>query len=259
MSAKQQRLLDVWLVDLNEVYAAVPFTVVADWLQQGRLLPADKVRLRGNQKWHAIEAVPALAPYLPRAEPTAAHDQAEALQPVDLDVGWGRRHDEEDEDVDMIPLIDISLVLLIFFMMTATVSSGVFSTINTPAAQHQLQTLTQGSYWVGVDVRSRSGTVEKGENGRPLPWYSFGKDDEELLAPTLQVEEVLGALGKEVQSYQGEVKVRLKAERSLPIETVKDTTLRLQGLESQINRERGKSAPRVAFEILGEVSEPQTK
>ena len=35
-----------------------------------------------------------------------------------------RRRDDEDDDVDMIPLIDISLVLLIFFMMTATVAGS---------------------------------------------------------------------------------------------------------------------------------------
>ena len=42
---------------------------------------------------------------------------------------------EEDDDPDMIPLIDISLVLLIFFMMTSTVAV-VSSQINVPEVQN---------------------------------------------------------------------------------------------------------------------------
>src|SRR5437764_14856943 len=109
--AANERILDVWLVDSKEVYSAVPFTVVTDWLQQGRLLAEDRVRLAGNKKWHPLSAVPAFAPYLPKEEPLAAGDQAEALEPVELGLDFHRPQEDEDEDVDMIPLIDISLVL----------------------------------------------------------------------------------------------------------------------------------------------------
>ena len=44
-------------------------------------------------------------------------------QRVEFDDGWGRPHGDEDDDVDMIPLIDISLVLLIYFMMTSAISA----------------------------------------------------------------------------------------------------------------------------------------
>ncbi len=131
-------MLDVWIVDLNKVYTSVPFTVVTDWVQEGRLLHADRVRLAGKEKWHAVEAVPALLPYLPKPAPLAAEDRAEALEPVELGFQSPRVHEAEDDDVDMIPLIDVSLVLLIFFMMTSAISSGVFSNIATPEAKHQL-------------------------------------------------------------------------------------------------------------------------
>ena len=39
--AEKRRFLDVWIVDSNTVYREVPFTVVADWVQQGRLLEDD--------------------------------------------------------------------------------------------------------------------------------------------------------------------------------------------------------------------------
>ena len=38
--AEKRRFLDVWIVESNTVYQEVPFEVVADWLQQGRLLIA---------------------------------------------------------------------------------------------------------------------------------------------------------------------------------------------------------------------------
>jgi biopolymer transport protein ExbD len=255
--AGQERVLDVWLVDLNEVYSAVPFTVVADWLQQGRLLAEDRVRLAGNKKWHTINAVPAFAPYLPHPEPLEAQDQAEALEPVELGLDWGRPQEEEDEDVDMIPLIDISLVLLIFFMMTASVSSGMLSPINTPAARHQLEHLAQGSYWVGVDLKGEKGVVAKDDNGRPRPWYSLGKDRDTIVPPTTSIEEVTAALAKQIESAEGDVKISLRAERSLTIDVIRDVTAELQGVEAKLNREAGRKPLR--FEIMGEVSEPQEK
>src|SRR5262249_42493031 len=45
---------------------------------------------------------------------------------------WKKPADDGDEDVDMIPLIDISLVLLIFFMMTTAIAA--ISRISVPDA-----------------------------------------------------------------------------------------------------------------------------
>ncbi len=234
----------------------MPFTVVADWLQQGRLLAEDRVRLAGNKKWHTFATVPAFAPYLPKEEPLQVQDEAEALEPVDLGLDWRRPQEEDDEDVDMIPLIDISLVLLIFFMMTASVSSGILSPIDTPSARHQLEAIVNDTYWVGLEVSSRGGKTDKSE-GRVLPWYSLGKDRIELVQPTRNLEEVTAKLAQELQSEQGEVSIRLRADRTLSIEAVRDITLELQGLEKQINNQRDKSKGQLKFEILGEVSEPK--
>src|SRR5262249_15176299 len=149
--ANPQRILDVWIVDLKKVYTGVPFTVVTDWLQEGRLLPADRVRLTGKEKWHPVDKVPALTPYLPKPQPRAVEDRAEAAAPAELGFPSPKLVEGEDEDVDMIPLIDVSLVLLIFFMMTTAIASGVFSPIPTPAARHQLATISGDMYWLGID------------------------------------------------------------------------------------------------------------
>lgn len=256
--ADKQRLLDVWIVESNTVYRAVPCAVVTDWLQQGRLLAEDRVRPAGSKVWYPLEKVPAFTPYIPKAEPLRADDKAEALEPVDLDVTVQRRLEAEDEDVDMIPLIDISLVLLIFFMMTASVSSGFLSTINTPGAKHQLATITTDSLWIGIDSKSRGGNVEKGPDDKALPWFSFGKDTTELLPPTIQVAEVLGALEKAVNPAEGEVKIRIRADRNLPIETIKGITLDLKNLEIRLNAARDSRA-QLKLIVTGEVSEPQGK
>jgi biopolymer transport protein ExbD len=236
-----QRVLDVWIVDLNKVYTGVPFTVVTDWLQQGRLLATDRVRMAGKEKWHFIEAVPALTPYVPKAEPLTAEDRAEAEEPIELGLESPKVHEAEDDDVDMIPLIDVSLVLLIFFMMTTAVASGVFSPINTPAAKHQLASISADMLWIGIELKEQT------------TWFSLGKDKEKtqyLVNPTMDGEEVSKALAEE-----GEVKVRLRADKNLPIETIKGVTLDLQELETRLNRGREAGKGRVQIIVLGEVSE----
>src|SRR3954471_24671303 len=184
MASKPDRVLDVWITETNAVYTGVPFSVVADWLQQGRLLADDRVRLAGKQQWHPITRVPALSPYLPREEPLETAGPAEALEPVDL--GWNWRHpgESDDEDVDMIPLIDISLVLLIFFMMTATVSSGIFSPITPPEVRFAAGSLAADQFWIGIDTKSAGGVTKSGPDGKALPWYSLGKENTELAPPT---------------------------------------------------------------------------
>jgi biopolymer transport protein ExbD len=244
------RMLDVWIVDLNKVYTGVPFTVVTDWLQQGRLLGSDRVRMAGKEKWHLIEAVPALTPYVPKAGSLEVDDRAEALEPIDLGFQSLQVREGEDDDVDMIPLIDVSLVLLIFFMMTTAIASGVFSAIPTPAAKHQLASIIADMYWIGIEKN-----IDK-QTKQPVVLYSLGKDSEKkhLAEPTRDGTEMLAEFARELDQAQGEIKVRLRADKSLPIETLKDLTLDLQELETRLNRGR-EAGKRVQLTILGEVSE----
>jgi biopolymer transport protein ExbD len=243
----QVRLLDVWLVDLNKVYTGVPFTVVTDWLQQGRLLPADRVRLAGKAKWHLIEAVPALTPYVPTAQPLAVEDRTAALEPIELGLESAKVQEGEDDDVDMIPLIDVSLVLLIFFMMTTAIASGIFSPIPTPAAAHQTETISSDMYWLGIAIDDTTKDT----------LFSLGKDTDKsgyLVKPTTNDDMIVEGLVKELQSAEGDVRIRLRADKRLPIETIKTATLGLQELEVRVNKGRD-AAKRVKIIVLGEVSE----
>lgn len=122
--------LDVWYVSAEKVYRGVPFQVAAGWVEQGRLAATDKVRpTRTNDAWVAVSAHPLLADYLPlkagTKPPPAAVAVATTVAPVEAPEPESyRKIEPEDDDVDMIPLIDVSLVLLVFFMMTTTAASN---------------------------------------------------------------------------------------------------------------------------------------
>src|SRR5207237_9648376 len=108
----------------------------------------------------------------------------------------------------------ISLVLLIFFMMTATITAGFLPSINTPSATHQLATGASDSFWVGIDSKSSGGIIEKGADGKTLPWYRFAKGDQEKEKPATGIGPVLESFATALAGETGEVVIRLRADRS---------------------------------------------
>ena len=142
----------MWFVSANTVYKAVPYNVVADWAQQGRLAPADMIRPAGaSVAWQKLKDNEFLSDYLPRpaaAKPVAAAavagadsiehvaeteppDHGELPDPVPPP---RKRAAEEDDDVDMIPLIDISMVLLVFFIMMR--AAGALAPVDVPEMKY---------------------------------------------------------------------------------------------------------------------------
>ncbi|MFO0803550.1 MAG: biopolymer transporter ExbD [Gemmataceae bacterium] len=148
-TAKPPKAFDVWFVAANTVYKAVPYNVVADWTGQGRLGPTDKLRPAGTEaEWKTIAQWPLFADYLPRpsaakvAEPAASPTPNLAGIPVlslpeapeEEALITSRKEAEEDDDVDMIPLIDISMVLLVFFIMVS--AAGALSPVDVPEMRY---------------------------------------------------------------------------------------------------------------------------
>jgi biopolymer transport protein ExbD len=79
MTAKPPKAYDVWFVTANTVYKGVPYNVVADWTQQGRLAGTDMVRPSGtDEPWVRVADNELLADYLPRATAKAAPNPAPA-------------------------------------------------------------------------------------------------------------------------------------------------------------------------------------
>ena len=124
----------MWFVAADQVYKGVPADVLLGWAEQGRVAAADKLRPAGTAgDWGRVGAEPFFAAFLFRGGAPAGPAALEELQPVERDA-LTRVGEEEDDDPDMIPLIDISLVLLIFFMMTSVVST--LSPIDVPDMKH---------------------------------------------------------------------------------------------------------------------------
>jgi biopolymer transport protein ExbD len=207
--AEKRTSYDVWIIETNTVYGQVPYTVVTDWAQQGRLLEDDKVRASGTTGWLRLADVPAFNVFLPRTEPYRAEDQAEALEPVQVDFTWKPRPSEEDDDVDMIPLIDISLVLLIFFMMTAAVGSAS-SLFATPRAEYVSLKSEPEMWWIGIHY-----------NGSPpTEKYSLGKGDADQGIDYPSREALIAALGEDLKERSRPTEIRVRADWQLPCEVI---------------------------------------
>jgi biopolymer transport protein ExbD len=221
--AQKRRFLDVWIIETNTVYREVPFEVVTDWAQQGRLLADDMLRPSGTAEWFRLGENPSFSAYLPHSDPYAANDQAEALEPVHVDFAWKRRPEDDDEDVDMIPLIDVSLVLLVFFMMTAG-AVAIAAGINLPEARYNLTSASENMIWIGLR------TVEADPTAPPT--YSIGEGESAPAGPEneglteKQVLEKLDALLARREGRPTEVQVR--GDLNLPAGFVRHLQLALE-------------------------------
>jgi biopolymer transport protein ExbD len=224
MAEMKRRFLDVWITESNTVYREVPYTVVVDWIQQGRLAADDQLRWSGQAQWFRLGGVPSFSAYLPRSEPMRADDQAEALERVEVDFAWKRRPEDDDDEVDMIPLIDVSLVLLIFFILTA---AGITATtaIATPFAKYGDLLGNKDMLWVGIDR----------EDGQPV--YSVGVEDDTDKEKIKALEEdkhlkTLPDLLQRVDAMLLEagrpMKVNIKANKDMPTKEVRRVMVELE-------------------------------
>jgi biopolymer transport protein ExbD len=128
-------------VAANTVYKQVPYGVVTGWVQEGRLGVADQLRPAGGAvDWKRLDEFELFADYLPRpVAPTVPVDtpavgeaaaEGDGVEPPEFEPPPRRRRDDTDDDVDMIPLIDISMVLLVFFVMIR--ATGALSSVDVP-------------------------------------------------------------------------------------------------------------------------------
>ena len=140
------KAFDVWFVAANTVYKAVPYNVVAEWTLGGRLSGTDMVRPAGTEAaWVPVAGYELLSDYLPRPAATAEPTPGAALAPVaapvekpvelpDPEPGPRASRFEDDDEVDMIPLIDISMVLLVFFIIIQ--AAGALAPVDVPEMKY---------------------------------------------------------------------------------------------------------------------------
>jgi biopolymer transport protein ExbD len=230
--ADTPRTLDVWIVDRNMVYQKVPYTVVGDWLVEGRLLGTDRVRGAGtNEPWLPLSEHALLSSFIPKPDPKRADDTAEAYEPIDMEITVKKPGEAEDDDVDMIPLIDISMVLLVFFMMTAS-NLVTASPVLSPEARNTLAIDAAGSFTVNIKLE---------DNGK-IDYY-FGDNFQDPMTEQEMLRKVESVLkDPDVKNFKS--KAVIKASATLPYEKVQQMTVALKRagvktIQAQVREKRG--------------------
>ncbi len=219
MASPKKFFFDVWLAQGKTVYRDVPYEVVTDWLQQGRLLGDDRIRPSKTEEWFLIEKVPAFAGFVPKPDPLRTDAKAEALEPVETGFAWRPVEDAEEADPDMIPLIDVSLVLLIFFMMTSTVAS-VISTILVPEVKATETVENPKMVWIGINYRGPNLPADYAVNVNSDNLKSAQRDLNQTDA-LKRVEEIL-------EQTNDLPEIRLAAHKDINFDLIKDMSVLLE-------------------------------
>jgi biopolymer transport protein ExbD len=222
MSTAPQRF-DIWFTAANKVIKGIPYDVVADWIQQGKVATEDRLKKSGSDDWALLDSVPAFKPYFAPSEEHRPQDVAEALEPVELDLDWKKTSGDEDDDVDMIPLIDISLVLLIFFMMTTSVAA--ISRIKVPEMANAVSIETNPGV-LRIDLDQRDDRI----------YYSIGLGTQAPTAEDDNLEsdvELLARLDERLKVAVIPPKVRIAAHRKIPFKVVLEVMSSLERRKRQ--------------------------
>ncbi len=224
------RNFDVWFQAANTVYKKVPFQVVAEWTQGGRLAPTDQLRPAGTeQPWKPLAEFELLADYVPRPSPlpVAEDDGSPAPVPADeVEVGVvrRRRREEEDDDPDMIPLIDVSLVLLIFFMLVQ--AAGALSPVDVPEMKYATTPSKDAdAVTLSIEKRSADEVTYSVRVGEQPP----AAENAALPSPEAAIKALDGVLAGAVRPPE----VRVACAKDLPNERVYELTRELKARQTK--------------------------
>jgi biopolymer transport protein ExbD len=149
-----RRNMELKLISMDRVYSPVPFDKLVQLATQGRLSPDDLVRPVGTQTWYPVSEVPALAASLP--QPALAQAAAEGGPVVDVEGAAGERwvprppaSRAEEAEMDMAPMIDVTFLLLIFFMLSNSMANP--TPMDVPAAVHGRGVTLEGQQQILLD------------------------------------------------------------------------------------------------------------
>jgi len=224
--AKPPKAFDVWLVAANTVYKQVPYQVAADWVQQGRLAAADMLRPAGSaDAWKKVEDWELLADYLPQPATVvvAAGGEAPAApvempEAADVDIRPRRRRTDDDDDVDMIPLIDISMVLLVFFIIVS--ATGALSPVDVPDMRYAGE--------LSADADAITLSIEKASAEDVFYTVRVGKVAKPEHAKLPTPEAALAALDALLAGVTRPPEVRVACAKDLPSERVLEVSRELK-------------------------------
>ena len=134
---------DVWIIKANQVIREIPAATIVQWIEERRLVVRDKIRPAGTADWFEVGQHPSLVNTLPQKE----NPETEILEPPFHSY---QKHQGVDDDIDMIPLIDVSLVLLVYFLMS-TSSLGSGTSTKLPIAEYASVQGIKDQAWIEVE------------------------------------------------------------------------------------------------------------
>lgn len=134
---------DVWIIKANQVIREIPATTILQWIGERRLISRDKIRPAGTAEWFEV----GLHPSLGNNPVQKVNIESEDFEyPSQL---FGK-YQIVDDDIDMIPLIDVSLVLLVYFLMS-TSSMGSGPSTKLPIAEYASVKGIKDQAWIEID------------------------------------------------------------------------------------------------------------
>jgi biopolymer transport protein ExbD len=148
-------------------------------------------------------------------------------EPIELeeaDHAWKKLHADDDDEVDMIPLIDISLVLLIFFMMTSAIAA--VSPIDVPGMKNAME-LSQSPEALTVVIDKRPGGAI---------YYAVHVDEkpaEKADNDLNTLSELLTRVDMQLVKAMRPPEVRLACHKELPFSYIRDLSAELSKRQQQ--------------------------
>lgn len=167
----RRKNMELRVVSLDRVYGPLSLEKLVHLASQGRLSPQDQVRAVGTSTWHSIAEVAAIAASMP--QPSMAQTTEEGGTAVDLGdeaaERWTLRDSSrqpEELEMDMAPMIDVTFLLLIFFMVSNTyanltpmdVPTAVYGRGVTLEGQQQILIDEEGDYFLGDVANDKTRT-----------------------------------------------------------------------------------------------------
>jgi biopolymer transport protein ExbD len=169
-----RKTMHLKIVAKDQLLGPLPLETVIQMAAEGRLSADDLVRPGGYRGWLRVTEVAELAAHLQMpppeerlsrtdcqsvpqepaasAEPvaTAGDEPVEARAPIRL----ARRRVEDDAAMEMAPMIDVTFLLLIFFMLTNSLANP--AAMDVPAAVHGRGVTLEGQQLILVDQDGRT-------------------------------------------------------------------------------------------------------
>ena len=180
---------DVWIVKSNQVIREIPAATILQWIAEKRLIGRDKIRPSGTADWFEVGQHPSLASTLPQKD---NHETDVFEAPFHS----FKKYQGVDDDVDMIPLIDVSLVLLVYFLMSSS-SMGSGTSTKLPIAEYASVQGVKDQAWIEIE-NEKSYTVGFAERKKN---QATKFDTQDKLIAHLQGEIKKGQWFKEITVY----------------------------------------------------------